>query len=145
MLGHDDCCFVCMQFKTVPFRRVSNAGKKSVLSQKETRRSQNEMYFCDLCEKHFKKVLHNEAIFNGWDADIIIEDLKIAILWNGKWHYEQITKHHSITQVQNRDKRKIKEIENAGYKPYVIKDMGKFDKLFVEQQFSIFLKENNIE
>ena len=32
------------------------------------------------------------SIFNGWDADIILTDLKIAILWNGKWHYEKLTK-----------------------------------------------------
>lgn len=38
-------------------------------------------------------------MFNGWDADIIIEDLKIAILWNGKWHYEKITEKHSVSQV----------------------------------------------
>ena len=28
MLGHDDCCFVCMQFKTVPFRQVYNSAHK---------------------------------------------------------------------------------------------------------------------
>lgn len=29
MLGHDDCYFVCMQFKTVPFRRVYNSAHRS--------------------------------------------------------------------------------------------------------------------
>ena len=29
MLGYDDCCFVCMQFKTVPFRQVYNSAHKS--------------------------------------------------------------------------------------------------------------------
>ena len=82
----------------------------------------------------------NERLFNGWDADVIIEDVKVAVLWNGVWHYEKITKKHSVEQVQNRDRLKIKEIKNCGYIPYIIKDMGKANKRFVEQEFKKFLK-----
>lgn len=81
-------------------------------------------------------------MFNGWDADIIIEDLKIAVMWNGPWHYKQIgkpSKYRSLEQTQNRDKIKLKEIKNCGYFPYVIKDMGKYNKSFVEEEFKIFL------
>lgn len=113
-------------------------GLKSVQSQ--NRRSKNEIYFGELCENKFNLVKFNEALFNGWDADVVIEDLKIAILWNGKWHYEKITKKHSVKQVQNRDKIKIKEILNLGYTPYIIKDMGRKNKLFVETEFKKFLK-----
>lgn len=81
----------------------------------------------------------NEQKFNGWDADVIIEDLKIAVLWNGKWHYEKITQKHSVKQVQNRDNIKIKEIIKCGYIPYIIKDMGKYKKSFVEEEFEKFL------
>lgn len=116
-------------------KKLSNAGKHSVNIQGENRRSKNEKYFCELCEKHFKNVKHNEPIFNGWDADIIIEDAKIAVLWNGKWHYQKIKTNHSVEQVQNRDKIKIQEIENCGYKPYIIKDMGKYNTQFVEAEF----------
>ena len=126
--------------------KLSKSGLKSINIQKETRRSKNEKYFCELCEKYFKTVLHNEPIFNGWDADIIIEDIKFAVLWNGKWHYEKITKKHSVQQIQNRDKIKINEIIKFGYTPYIIKDMGKYNKTFVEKQFDIFidyLKQNN--
>lgn len=115
-------------------------GRKSAQSQSETRRSKNEIYFYELCDKHFNNVRSNEQIFNGWDADVIIDDIKIAILWNGKWHYEKITEKHSVKQVQNRDRIKIKEIENYGYVPYVIKDMGRHNKEFVNEQFNIFLK-----
>lgn len=109
-------------------------------AQVQQRRSKNEKYFCELCEKYFKKVLHNESIFNGWDADIIIEDYKIAVLWNGIWHYKQINKKQSLKQIQSRDKIKINEIKKAGYIPYIIKDMGKYNPEFVEQQFNIFIK-----
>jgi hypothetical protein len=30
-------------------------------------------------------------------------------------------------------------IEKMGYTPYIIKDMGKYNKKFVEQEFEIFM------
>lgn len=115
---------------------LRNAGRKSAQSQ--NKRSKNEVYFYELCKQKFKNVEHNKPIFNGWDADIIIHDIKTAVLWNGKWHYEKITKKHSLSQVQSRDKIKLDQIKLYGYTPYIIKDMGKYDKIFVEQQFEIF-------
>ena len=120
-------------------QKLRNAGKKSAMSQADKRRSKNEQYFCELCEKHFKNVRHNVAMFNGWDADIIVEDTKTAVLWNGKWHYEQLTEKHSVKQVQNRDSIKIEEIIKSGYTPYVIKDMGKYSPKFVEEEFKKFI------
>ena len=120
--------------------RLSEAGKKSANSQKDVRRSKNEIEFCKLCESKFDLVRHNESIFNGWDADILIYDIKLAILWNGKWHYEKITKQHSVEQVQNRDKIKIKEIQKHNWTPYIIKDMGKYNLSFVRQEFDKLLK-----
>lgn len=119
--------------------KLSAGGKHSANIQGENRRSKNEKYFCELCEKHFKNVKHNDPIFNGWDADVIIEDIKVAVLWNGKWHYQKIKEDHSVKQVQNRDKIKIKEIKNCGYTPYVIKDMGKYNPQFVEEEFNKFI------
>ena len=104
-------------------------------------RSKNEIHFAELCEQYFDKVLCNEIMFNGWDADVIIEDIKTAVMWNGRWHYvDGLGKNHSLKQVQNRDCIKIKEIKNAGYVPYVIKDMGRKDDGFVIKQFEKFLK-----
>lgn len=109
-------------------------------ARSQTRRSKNEILFANKCIEHFNNVKINEVMFNGWDADIIIEDYKIAIIWNGAWHYKKITKKHSVEQVQNRDRIKIKEIEKCGYIPYVIKDLGKYNPLFVTQHFNIFLE-----
>ena len=119
-------------------------GKKSVENQ--NRRSKNEVYLSELCIKEFKIVRTNKAIFNGWDADIILDDYKLAILWNGNWHHKKISRKHSLEQVQNRDKIKIREIINCGYEPYVIEDYGKYNKEFVEKEFEklkekIFLNE----
>ena len=125
-------------------KRISEGGRKSAISQGDSKRSRNEIYFYELCKQKFNKVLNNECIFNGWDADIIIEDYKIAILWNGPWHYKKIKEKHSVKQVQNRDKIKISEIQKIGYIPYIIKDMGKYNKSFVEIEFQKFLEYINI-
>lgn len=115
------------------------AGLKSVEKQSSERRSKNEILFAEKCGKLFDNVSTNKPIFNGWDADIIIENYKLAILWNGKWHYEKITKSHSVEQVKNRDNIKIEEIKKCGYKPYIIKDMGKYSIKKVEHEFNILL------
>ena len=114
-----------------------NGGKISVM--KNVKRSKNEILLHDLIKEKFPLTLNNEPMFNGWDADVIIPELKIAILWNGNWHHKKITKKHSVLQVQNRDKIKIKEIEKFGYTPYVIDDFGSYDEEFVKEKFKIFM------
>lgn len=120
---------------SIPKNREISRQNGFKVSTYKNARSKNEIYFANLCISEFKNVLTNAAIFNKWDADVIIQDYKIAILWNGKWHYSKITAKHSVKQVQNRDDIKIKEIKNAGYVPYIIKDMGRENKKFVEQEF----------
>lgn len=110
-------------------------GKVSATSQ--NKRSKNEIYFSELCAKEFDVTI-NEPFFDGWDADVIIHSEKTAILWNGIWHYKQISKTQSLNQVQTRDKIKTAIIEKYGYTPYVVKDMGKYNRAFVEQEFEIF-------
>lgn len=132
------CCDECYNVAIV--NSAQKAGKSS--AQKRVLRSKNEIYFCELCEKYFKNVKHNEPIFNGWDADIIIEDIRYAILWNGPWHYRQITKKQSLSQIKTRDKIKLDEIKKCGYIPYIIKDDGKYDQKFVEEQFNLFISKS---
>lgn len=115
---------------------AKNSGKKSAALQEK--RSKNEIYFSELCSDYFE-ITTNEPFFEGWDADVIIHSEKIAVLWNGIWHYKQISKTQSLQQVQSRDKIKMDVIEKMGYTPYIIKDMGKYNKKFVEQEFEIFM------
>ena len=112
------------------------AGQQSAANQ--SRRSKNEIYFSELCSNYFE-ITTNEPFFEGWDADVIIHSEKVAVLWNGVWHYKQISKTQSLLQVQTRDKLKIGIIEKMGYTPYIIKDMGKYNKKFVEQEFETFM------
>lgn len=115
---------------------LSVAGRKSVYIQGNTRRSKNEIEFYNLCREYFSNVDANIPIFNGWDADVIIHEYKLAILWNGSWHYKEIYEKSSLKQIQNRDKIKEQEIINCGYIPYIIKDMGKANHNFVLQEFN---------
>ena len=118
---------------------LSATGLKSCNIQMEKRRSENEIYFCKLCEDSFNKVTHNENKFNGWDADVLIYDYKVAVLWNGNWHYIEIKKDSPLEKIQERDKKKIKEIEKMGWIPYIIEDRGKYNKTFVENEFQKFM------
>lgn len=100
----------------------SDAGKLS--AAKQVRRSKDEIALYNLCESHFDKVTNNDtSIANGWDADILIHDIKTAILWNGPWHYKEMGfSNHSLKQVQNRDKIKIEEFIKAGWSVLVFED-----------------------
>lgn len=117
---------------------ASAAGRHA--ATKIAKRSKNEINFCTLCEDYFgiENVLHNEPLFNGWDADIILVDQKVAILWNGPWHYRKVTEQHSLEQVQVRDQIKIAEIIKAGFTPYIIEDSAKKSKNSVEVQEEFF-------
>jgi hypothetical protein len=126
--------------------KLRKTGKKSAAIQAEYRRSKNEIEFCKLCESYFNNVEHNKPIFNGWDADVIIHDIKYAVLWNGKCHYEPIFGVSNLNRTINRDKIKIEEIKKCNYIPYIIKDMGSYNLEFVKEKFNEFinyLKENN--
>lgn len=81
-----------------------------------TKRSKDEIKLFELCNHHFDNVTSNEKLFDGWDADILLNDHKIAILWNGPWHYQEMNiGKQTLKQVQNRDKIKKEEIEKAGW------------------------------
>lgn len=124
------------QYITVDsLKRISEKARKSIQKQGDARRSKNEMLFCRLCEERFANVKHNATMFNGWDADVILTDYKVAVLWNGAWHYKQISKKTSLKQIQNRDRIKISEIKKYGYVPYIIKDMGRYSEEKVYKEF----------
>ena len=90
---------------------------------KRVLRSKDEIKLFNLCYDYFENVTHNVQIINGWDADIILNNEKVAILWNGPWHYMQMPhKNHSLSQVPTRDKIKLKELTNAGWKVLTFED-----------------------
>jgi hypothetical protein len=118
------------------FKRLGHIGGVASAAV-QVRRSQNEIAFADMCIEKLpmENILCNEPIFDGWDADIVLNDMKIAILWNGIWHYKQVRSGHNLEEVQRRDKLKNKIIKRMGYTPYIIKDMGGFSQQLVKKEF----------
>jgi ribosomal protein S14 len=131
-------------------KHAKENGRKGGLisTANSSKRSKNEMHFAELCEETFDNVSTNDACFtdkngNNWDADVVLHDHLVAVMWNGVFHYKQIHKSQSLKQVKARDKIKKSVIKDNGYLVYVIKDMGKEDPAFVLAQFAIFLDHIN--
>lgn len=130
--------------KDVNFLRSQKGGNNSMLTL--NRRSKAEIYFSELCIEYFSKpaITCNEQFFidkNGgkWDADIILHHLKIAILYNGIFHYKKVYKHQKLERMIAKDRLKEKIIIDNGYTYYTVKDLGGFNKKFVETEFDLFI------
>lgn len=99
----------------------SKGGRASAAIQ--VRRSKDEIKLFELCRTSFANVESNKVIADGWDADIVIEEFKLAILWNGPWHYKEMKhKNHSLAQVQQRDSIKKQVLSNNGYTVLIFED-----------------------
>lgn len=130
------CCIICDSVIQNKHRKtcspecrtklnIKNGTKYGRISAaKRVRRSKDEIALCLLCESHYNKVTNNDtSIANGWDADILIHDHKVAIMWNGPWHYKEMGfSNHSLKQVQNRDAIKINEFIKAGWSVEIFED-----------------------
>lgn len=112
---------VLCKSKTCRKEWSSICGKKSAYMR--SKRSKHEIELYELLQRYFINVSHNEPTANGWDADILLNDHKIAILWNGPWHYKEMGfKNHSLKQVVNRDCIKIEEFEALGWDVLIFQD-----------------------
>lgn len=115
-------------------------GCKAAASLTSQRRSKNEIEMGKLCSSYFVNVDFNKQTFGVWDADILLYDYKLAIHWNGVWHYKELgIEKVSLAQIQNRDKLKYQAIISNGWTNYIIKDLGKANPTKVQQEFSQLL------
>jgi hypothetical protein len=88
-----------------------------------TKRSKQETELFNLCAKIYPAALSNYVISDGWDADIVLPEHKIAILWNGPWHYKEMNiGNHSLAQVQNRDRIKTQLFTELEWNVLVFED-----------------------
>jgi len=107
--------------KTLKTMNMRKSGKAS--AAKRCKRSKLEVKLFNLLCNYFDNITHNDPIANGWDADILLHDYKIAILWNGPWHYKEMGfSNHSLSQVVNRDCIKIMEFEKIGWSVIIYED-----------------------
>lgn len=142
------CDKKCMGLYYAKSDKYKEYGEKGGMLSNSNNRSLNEIYFANLCSDKWgiDKVKTNEKIFDGFDADIILPTLRIAIEWNGIFHYKKVKKGQRLKQKQARDKVKKSIItKKYGWGLYIIKDLGSHNKKFVKQQFDIFCNSvNNI-
>lgn len=111
------CSHECLRKQNI----LQCAINGKISSSKRVKRSNNEIELFNLLSQKYE-CLNNKPMFNGWDADIIIPELKLTIHWNGPWHYRKITFKHSVLQVQNREFLKLNEIKKLGYNYIIVKD-----------------------
>lgn len=111
------------------------------LKQYSTNRSKNEIFFSDLCKNKWGReyVKYNEPIFDGFDADIVIEKLKLAIEWNGIWHYKKIRKGQKFNNTRARDIIKAKRIRSHNYDLIIFKDLGNANHTKIQKSFKKLL------
>ena len=114
------------------------------------RRSKAEIDFVNLCIDYFgnENIICNELFFkdknnNFWDADIIITHLKIAVLYNGIFHYKKVYKDQKLERMIAKDILKQKIIIQNGYTYYIVKDLKSYNKNFVIYQFNLFIHKLN--
>ena len=105
-------------------------------------RSRNEINMYEQLLKHFPKALHNKRMFGEFDADIIIEELKVAIHWNGPLHYKALFGEALLVNIQKRDLLRYEAIEQAGYTNWIIDDANNtgYNPNKVQEELNRFLK-----
>lgn len=110
--------------KCLDIRNKQNCSKRGRNSaSKNVKRSKQEIELFERCKEQFPDALSNHVIAEGWDADIVLPESKVAILWNGPWHYQQMPfQNHSLKQVQTRDRLKTKLFESLGWKVLIFED-----------------------
>lgn len=118
----------------------SKGGKKS--ASINVKRSKDEIQLFDMVKQTFPDALANSIVVDGWDADVLVPSLSLAIMWNGPWHYKEMgIKGHSLSQVQTRDKIKQKLIIKAGYDFLVFEDRHYTPQTAYEHIVSMYTRE----
>lgn len=103
-------------------------------------RSSNEKMFFAKIKEIYPDAIANKRLFDGWDADIIIPSQKLAIHWNGIWHYKSVMGNELLNRVQQKDKSRYEAIEKHGYRNYIIQDLGPMNEEKVNKEYVDFLQ-----
>jgi very-short-patch-repair endonuclease len=104
--------------------------------------SKAEIYFYErLAEELPYQVRHHDRdLVPGYEVDVTIPTLRIAIEWHGRAHREPIFGEHVFIRRLRADAKKKRLIEAKGWRYIVIHDTNRdFDVEFVEEQVRIVL------
>ena len=106
--------------------------------KRKSRRSKIEAKFYNLLIKEFPnlEIIPNDKIMlNGYEADVAIPSLKLAIEWNGIVHFKPIYGQTKLSNIQTRDADKLKIASNKDINLIVIPDLVSNDKI-LQQAFN---------
>ncbi len=101
-----------------------NLNMKSILKNRNYRRSRAEDYLYGLIHEDFPKleILQNSKnlLTSGLEIDIFIKDYNLAIELNGPVHYIPIYGNEKFNKIQDRDIIKQLECQKGGYNLIII-------------------------
>lgn len=106
--------------------------------KRKSRRSKIETKFYNLLVEEFPAldILSNDkTMLDGYEVDIAIPELQLAIEWNGIVHFKPIYGQTKLDKVQTRDAEKLKIASNKDINLIVITDLVSNDKI-LKQAFN---------
>ena len=106
--------------------------------KRKSRRSKIEIKFYNLIVKEFPNLnilANDKTMLDGYEADIAIPSLKLAIEWNGIVHFKPIYGQTKLNKIQNIDSKKTKIATNKNINLIVIPDLVSNDKI-LKQAFN---------
>ncbi len=128
------CARACTPQRNRTAAQYSAMGRRSAASV--PRRSRGEIALAELCSAQGWTITTNDPIFSGWDADILIHDLRIAVHYDGPCHRRKIYQGQSLDQIQTRDRIKRRQVRSHGWTNHTIADDGSYSAAFVRAQFA---------
>jgi very-short-patch-repair endonuclease len=105
--------------------------------RRKSRRSKSEKLLFDLLVAEFTdmKILANDKeMLNGYEVDIALPEIKLAIEWNGIVHFKPIYGQTKLDNIQQRDVEKQKIAQKKGINLIVVPDLVSKDH-YVREAF----------
>jgi len=99
-------------------------------------RSKAEVYLENKLKEEFPELImyfNDRELLNGMELDVYIPSLKLAIEWNGIYHYKNIRNDGLFERVKNKDFEKVVECEKLNVYLYIIKDLTSQNKFIRDE------------
>ena len=108
--------------------------------KRKSRRSKSEKLLFDLIEAEFpnlKIIANDKDLLDGYELDIVIPSIGLAIEWNGIVHYKPIYGQDKLTLIQKRDQEKQERAKKKGISLIIVPDLVSTDKYVREAFYKI--------
>jgi len=106
-------------------------------------RSKAEIYLeCKLKEEFPKLIIlfnSRKILNNNRELDVYIPEIKLAIEWNGIYHYKDIRTKEFLIETKEKDLDKIKQCKELNIELYIVKDLTSSNK-FIEEETNKIIK-----